>query len=86
MGGRVSRWSAAASPLPLSIEMGGVFRSGGSVENMATPGKPLDESTKKIIQRMTEHGTPRRIVAKETDTCKRTVDKYAANKEREKAK
>ena len=45
---------------------------------MATPGKPLDDTTKKIIQRMTEHGTPRRIVAKETDTCKRTVDKYAA--------
>lgn len=47
---------------------------------MATPGKPLDESTKKIIQRMTEYGTPRRVVAKETDTCKRTVDKYAAKK------
>jgi len=47
---------------------------------MATPGKPLDEQTRKMIERRLADGHSRRKTAAETGTCKRTVDKYSGKK------
>jgi len=43
---------------------------------MATPGKPLDESAKKRIERMSEVGVSRRQVAKAEQVSPTTVQKY----------
>jgi len=53
---------------------------------MSIPGRPLDQLTQESIQRLIRHGLSRRKTARETGTCKRTVDKYAENDPHQRAK
>lgn len=43
---------------------------------MATPGRKLDDETKRVIQRLREINTSLRKTAHEARVCKRTVQKY----------